>query len=240
MKALILAAGLGTRLSPITDDRPKSLVEVNGQAIIMKQIDNLLKNKIHDITIISGYLSNILEKEVKKQYPPTQYPGINIINSPDYASTNNMYSAFLGRFAMTDSPFLMMNADVFFDSSVIGSLLEFSNEDAIVTDVGMYIEESMKVVQENNRIVKISKEVTPETAYGVSIDVYKFSRTGGASFFNKCYEYIELNKEVKLWSEVALNDILSDIHFAACPLRGRWMEIDNHTDLAKAEEIFTS
>lgn len=64
MKALILAAGLGTRLAPITNDIPKSLVPVNGKPIILKQIDNLHKNGITDITIVSGYKANILEEKI--------------------------------------------------------------------------------------------------------------------------------------------------------------------------------
>ncbi|HEW9691728.1 TPA: NTP transferase domain-containing protein, partial [Streptococcus pneumoniae] len=54
MKALILAAGLGTRLAPITNEVPKSLVPVNGKPILMKQIENLYQNNITDITIIAG------------------------------------------------------------------------------------------------------------------------------------------------------------------------------------------
>ena len=54
-RALILAAGLGTRLAPITNDRPKALVPVNGQPILLKQIDNLHKNGIYNITIVAGY-----------------------------------------------------------------------------------------------------------------------------------------------------------------------------------------
>ena len=64
MKALILAAGLGTRLAPITDDRPKSLVPVNGKPILFKQIENLLKNGITDITVVSGYKGDMLKKTV--------------------------------------------------------------------------------------------------------------------------------------------------------------------------------
>ena len=55
MKALILAAGLGSRLAPITDNCPKSLVKVNGKPILMKQIENLHENGITDITVVSGY-----------------------------------------------------------------------------------------------------------------------------------------------------------------------------------------
>lgn len=233
MKALILAAGLGTRLEPITNDRPKSLVSVNGQPIILKQIDNLHKNGITDITVVSGYKANILEEKIHALYPE-----IRIIESVDYATTNNMYSAYLAREAMKDDDFLMMNADVFYDESVVTALLKFKAPNAIVTDIGTYLEESMKVVEENGRLVKISKSIEKADALGASIDVYKFSSYAGEKFFGKCAEYIEGKKELKMWSEVALNDILKDVEFRACPLVGRWLEIDNHDDLAAAEKLF--
>lgn len=233
MKALILAAGLGTRLAPITNDRPKSLVSVNGKPILLKQIENLHENGITDITIVSGYKAEILKKAVHNLYPE-----INIIESVDYATTNNMYSAYIARKAIGDNGFLMMNADVFYDASVIKVLLENKDDNAIVTDMGRYIEESMKVVEENDRLVEISKTITPEKALGSSIDVYKFSKEGGQAFFAKCAEYIEDKKELKKWSEVVLNDILPNVVFKACPLVGRWLEIDNHEDLAAAEKLF--
>ena len=233
MKALILAAGLGTRLAPITNDRPKSLVPVNGQPIILKQIDNLHKNGITDITVVSGYKANILEEKIHALYPE-----IRIIESVDYATTNNMYSAYLAHEVMENSDFLMMNADVFYDASVVTALLNFDAPNAIVTDIGNYLEESMKVVEENGRLVKISKSIEKADALGASIDVYKFSSDAGKKFFGKCAEYIETKKELKMWSEVALNDILKDVEFRACPLVGRWLEIDNHDDLAAAEKLF--
>lgn len=233
MKALILAAGFGSRLAPITDNCPKSLVPVNGKPILMKQIENLHENNVTDITVVSGYKAEILEQAVHSAYPE-----IRIINSVDYATTNNMYSAYLAREAMGGEGFLMMNADVFYDASVITELLKCPAENAIVTDIGTYLEESMKVVEKDGRLVQISKAITPEAALGASIDVYKFSAAGGAAFFAKCAEYIEQKKELKMWSEVALNDILSTVEFRACPLVGRWLEIDNHEDLAAANKLF--
>lgn len=233
MKALILAAGLGTRLAPITNDRPKALVPVNGQPIVLKQISNLYKNGITDITVVSGYKASILKEKIHAVYPET-----HIIESADYATTNNMYSAYLAHEVMENSDFLMMNADVFYDESVITALLNFRAPNAIVTDIGTYIEESMKVVEENDRLIKISKGIAKEDALGVSIDVYKLSSDAGRAFFDKCAEYIEDKKELQMWSEVALNDILKNVEFKACPLAGRWLEIDNHDDLAAAEKLF--
>ena len=149
-----------------------------------------------------------------------------------------MYSAYISHQKFENSEFLMMNADVFFDSSVIMTLLNHISENSIVTDIDHYLEESMKVVERNGRIVEISKSITENLALGSSIDVYKFSPRAGEYFFAKCAEYIEDKKNLKLWSEVALNNILREIEFKACPLNGRWYEIDNHDDLVKAEELF--
>lgn len=149
-----------------------------------------------------------------------------------------MYSAYIARKEFYNQEFLMMNADVFFDASVIHALLENKTSNAIVTDIGTYLEESMKVVEKDGHLVEISKAVSEKDMLGVSIDVYKFSKEGGKAFFDKCAEYIEEKKELKMWSEVALNDILLDVKFQACPLVGRWLEIDNHDDLAAAEQLF--
>ena len=233
MKALILAAGFGSRLAPITDNLPKSLVPVNGKPILFKQIDNLYENGVKDITIVSGY-----KAEVLKSLTLEKYPHVKIIESVDYATTNNMYSAYLGIKEMGLGDMLMMNADVFFDSSVIKALLAFDKPNAIVVDIGRYNEESMKVIEKDSHLVEISKAITKEDALGSSIDVYKFDKNGATAFFNRCKEYIEEKKELKKWSEVALNDALNDIEFKACPLVGRWFEIDNHEDLKAAEELF--
>lgn len=233
MKALILAAGLGSRLAPITDNVPKSMVPVNGKPILVKQIENLLNNSVNDITVITGYKSEVIEELVRNNYP-----FINIIKSKDYINTNNMYSAYLAKNKLYGEGFLMMNADVYYDDIVITELLKEKYVNAIVTDIGTYNEESMKVTEENGRLVSISKQIDKEDALGCSIDVYKFSPKAGKAFFDKCSEYIDEKKELKLWSEVALNAILNEVDFIACPLKGRWVEIDNHEDLAMATNLF--
>lgn len=235
MKALILAAGIGSRLAPLTDKYPKSLVEINGKAILVKQIENLYENGVKDITIISGYKADVLEKLVRKKFPE-----VKTICSVNYLTTNNMYSAYLAKNDMNGEGFLMMNADVFFDASVIRALIEFDASNAIVTDIGKYYEESMKVVECEGKLIRISKDIKEDEALGVSIDVYKFSAEGAKLFFDKCTEYIEVKKELNLWSEVALNDILLDIDFKACPIVGRWIEIDNYEDLETARKLFSN
>lgn len=236
-KALILAAGLGTRLAPITNDRPKSLVEVNGKPILLKQIENLKHIGVVDVTVVSGYKADILEKVVHDRYPE-----IKIVESVDYVNTNNMYSAYIGIKAMFPDgdikSFYMMNADVFFDASVIAALESDERRNLVAVDMGRYLEESMKVVEKGGRLVAISKQISRRNALGCSIDLYKFGADGGKAFFHHCTEYIEKRREITMWSEVALNEAFGDAAFYACPLDGRWVEIDNYEDLAAAEALF--
>lgn len=233
MKALILAAGLGTRLRPLTDDKPKSMVEVNGKPILIKQIENLKSNGVQDIIVIAGYKSNMMISILKESFPT-----VKVVVNNDYDKTNNMYSAYLAKNYLYNSPFLLMNADVFYDSEIISELLNSKYENAIVVEERLHNEESMKVRCINGRITEISKSISKNNAYGVSIDVYKLSDLGSVVLFDKMAEYIEEKKELNKWTEVALNDIMSEIIFTPCPLKGRWMEIDNHEDLRKAESIF--
>ena len=237
MKALILAAGFGSRLAPFTSDRPKALVAVNGKPILFKQIESLYENGVEDITVVSGYRADALEKAVR-----SIWRDVKILPSRDYASTNNMYSAYLGIRAMfpdlEPKPFVMMNADVFFDASVLAALLRFPSPNAVVVDFGRYLEESMKVTESGGRLRAISKEIRAAEALGCSIDVYKFGDDGAKAFYKKSCGYIEDRGERNLWSEVALNDAFADAPFLACPLCGRWVEIDDLADLSAAEALF--
>ncbi|MFV0432309.1 MAG: sugar phosphate nucleotidyltransferase [Alphaproteobacteria bacterium] len=236
MKALILAAGLGTRLRPLTDTKPKSMVEVNGKPILFKQIDNLLENKIDDITIVTGYKSEVIIDAVSDTYKI--HKNIKTIHNKDFDKTNNMYSAYLAMEDMYNSEFLLMNADVFHDASIIKELIKDEYQNSIVVEKGVYSEENMKVVFDGTRIQEISKQVTKSDAYGTSTDIYKFTKEGSNIFYDKVKDYIVNMKELNQWTEVALNEVLKTVEFTPCPLKGRWMEIDNHEDLKKAESIF--
>lgn len=233
MKALILAAGLGSRLRPITNEIPKSMVKVNDKPILFKQIDNLLENGVKDITVIAGYKSEVMIEAINNNYE-----GIEIIVNDSYDKTNNMYSAYIAMNKMSGSDFLLMNADVFYDSEVLTELLKDKYQNAIVVEKNAYNEENMKVSGKDFKLNKISKQIEMEDAYGVSIDVYKFSKTGSEAFYSVVQDYIENKKELNQWTEVALDQVLRKVDFKACPLKGKWIEIDNHDDLNQAMVIF--
>ena len=89
--AIIMAAGLGTRMRPLTNTIPKPLVKVNGRRMIETIIQRLNKNGINDITIVTGYLAD------KFNFLSNKYSGVKLINNPYYQKYNNLSSLYVAR-----------------------------------------------------------------------------------------------------------------------------------------------
>lgn len=234
MKAVILAAGLGSRLRPITNDVPKCMVPVNGIRIIDKQIDNLIKTGVKEVYVVSGYKHEVLYSHLKKHYP-----FVKIVANPRYDQTNNMYSLFLTSEYLKEQEFLLMNSDVYYDDNIIAGMLEGNDCSKIACDCTQYLEESMKITFDGDKINHISKKITEEDYYAVSIDVYRISSADSKVLFAEVEDSIIIRKDENSWTEVALDKIFDKCNFTPYMINGRWYEIDNYDDLALAEKIFT-
>ena len=235
MKAIILAAGLGTRLLPITDQVPKCMVEVNGIPIIDNQLDGLLRHGVTDVAVVSGYKADVLAAHLE-----ARYPSVRIIPNRRYAETNNMYSLFLAKdFLLGDADgFLLMNGDVYFDHGILEGLLKGADRSLVACDRRGYLEESMKITLANGRINHISKSISEQDHYAVSIDVYRISSADGVALFAEIEDTIVNRGDERSWTEVALDRVFDKCDFRPYVIDGRWVEIDNHDDLMLAESVF--
>lgn len=235
MKAVILAAGLGSRLRPITNSVPKCMVKVNNTTIIEQQINNLKENGVleRSIYIVGGYKADVL-----KEFLLQKYPMVNFINNARYDETNNMYSLYLLKEKIKGEDFLLMNGDVFFDSSIITGIMS-KNISQIACDYTCYLEESMKIqVSADGKIKHISKKINEDKYEAVSIDVYRINQFASNNLFTEIENIIIKNKDENSWTEIALDSIFSTTEFTPYNINGRWFEIDTLEDLQKAEIIF--
>ena len=241
MQLVILAAGIGSRLKPITDEKPKCLVEVANKPILGHQIDLFINNKnIEDIFIVIGYKPNLVRSFIENNYGGKQK--ITCIENKDFSTTNNMYSLFLTK-KYVKGKFLLINGDVILEPGIVKGFIPYPYEDSIAVDVGNYFEESMKVIEEDGFIVDISKSISKKDALGCSIDFYKFSHHGAKVLFSKIEDIIFKRNQLTLWSEVALKEILNQKTLKVKPfdIEGKfWFEIDDHEDLKKAEKRFST
>jgi len=173
-KAVVLAAGLGTRLRPLTNDTTKSLLRVGSKTILKHQIENLRESGVQEITMVIGH-----KAEKIKDFCKENSWDINFIYNSYYSTSNNLFSLWLARETF-DEGFVCLNSDVVFDVEILKSLLKFEADIAIAVDKKVCVEEDMKVKVKDGTIVQINKSMRPEEAYGEFIGIAKFSGKGVA------------------------------------------------------------
>ncbi len=134
MKVIILAAGQGTRLRPLTDDRPKCMVEVNGKSIIERQLDTIRNCGVRDedIAIVTGYCSDVLSNRFKDT-------AISFVRNEKFETTNMVYSLMCAEKAMeSDSDIVVSYGDIIYDETVFRKVMDAGDELSVIVDDGWY------------------------------------------------------------------------------------------------------
>lgn len=240
MKAIILAAGIGSRLRPITNSKPKCLVTSAGKNILQYQLDAYKKAGIKDLCIVVGYEGGAIVEYCKHIHDFN----ITIIENEQYENTNNMYSLYLAREFVSDSEFILNNADLTVEDDIIQQLIDDEREDLIAVDTSMFNDESMKVsVNTVTGVINdISKQIIEAKSSGCSIDFYKFSKSSGRVFIDEVTRIVEEEENLKDWTEVAMQRLFQKnmLQFYIKDISGTsWVEIDNYDDLALSDKIFS-
>lgn len=203
MKGVILAAGIGSRLRPLTDDKPKCLVKVAGKPMLEYQLDAYRMAGIQDVIIIVGYKGEQIEKYCRY----IDDLNITIINNEEYEDTNNMYSLYLAKQYLDGQDFILNNADLVIEQDIVKNMIESRVPNLVAVDVGLFNDESMKIIcDEQGYIRDISKQIAQKQANGCSIDFYKISKEISYTLFQEITETIEGGNR-KDWTEVALQRI---------------------------------
>lgn len=239
MIGVILAAGIGSRLRPMTNHKPKCLVETAGKTLLQYQLDAYKAAGIKDLCIVVGY-----EKEsIYKYCRHIKDFNIEIIENNDYELTNNMYSFYLAREYVKGKPFILNNADLCIEESIVKKLVDDVREDLIAVDTSTYNNESMKVSTGLNNVINgISKDILRLEALGCSIDYYKFGADACETFIAEVEEIVERQGNLKDWTEVALNRLFQQekLAFEAFDVAGsNWVEVDDYEDLALSDLKFS-
>ncbi|MDY6820036.1 MAG: phosphocholine cytidylyltransferase family protein [Deferribacterota bacterium] len=239
-KAILLSAGQGKRLSPLTKDRPKCLIKINNITIIEHQINALNKSGIKDIIIVTGFKSVTVENYVNSIYGNLDL-NIKFCYNPFYQVSDNLATCWITREEF-NSDFLIINGDDIFESSLIEKLLS-TNLSYITVAVNIknkYDEDDMKVISDtkNNKLIEVGKHIDHNRANGEAIGIHLF-RGKGTKLFKETVEKLMRDPSgLKKWylsaiDMLAKKDIVSIYNVSDY----KWCEIDFPTDLNKAEEL---
>jgi choline kinase len=233
MKIIILAAGKGERLFPLTKNTPKPLIDLgNGETLLERQLQYLSKsNVIDEVIIVIGYLHEQIESKLKSYKTELK---IKTVYNPFYEISNNLITLWLSKYEMNED-FLIANGDNIIASNVIRDLVNKTNEGIYVTICyrDKYSEEDMKVnLDPNKKILRVSKEIKNGDAE--SVGLVKVSGEKFRKIYQDVLEELARNKDYlnKFWLEtfnilankgVEINSFEID--------KDKWREVDFHFDL---------
>lgn len=189
MIAVIPAAGMATRLRPLTSHTPKCLLEVGGKALLGHALEALRANGITEIVIITGYLA-----EQIKQYVQSHYPDLDVtfLHNDRYASTNNIYSLYLSKPLAAGREMLLLDSDIIFDPEVITRLLHAPESEVLALERHPLGDEEIKVLTDSRGLVcAISKTVNPSEAIGESTGLEKMGASYTEALFDELEQMIE-------------------------------------------------
>ena len=190
MKALILAAGTGSRLKDKTADRPKALVEVNGKPILYYQLKALKKNGIKDAIIVTGYKAEKVSEYLNssKEFGDMS---IKLINNAEYETTNSSYSFWLARNEIKNDSYIHMNCDVICHPELLRQVKESEYDNVIGINRKIKLDDTMeKVKMDRDKITDMELSDLPG-AVGRAVGIAKFSPANIKWMLNWIKEKIE-------------------------------------------------
>jgi choline kinase len=233
MKAVILAAGKGTRIRSVHGEHPKCLIEVDNTTILEHQLDALSMIGINDVAIVVGYEKEQIIAHVNARQLFTQK--IHFIENPAFAITNNIYSLWLALDWLRGDSFIVLNADVIFDPEILDLAVRPHAPISMIVDP-LWRDETMKVVILDDHIIRMSKTISRKEFCGTYIGITVFARAMQDRFFHKMEEVIAGGRVNEFFNFVVQELANEGVPVGYTSTDGLpWAEIDDPVDLTFAQ-----
>lgn len=238
MKLFILAAGVGSRLFPLTKNTPKSLLDLgDGTTLLERQIENAIHSEdINEVVIITGYKTEQIEAKIKDLQKQIK---ITIIYNPFYDVSNNLISLWCAHHLM-DEDFIITNGDNIYKDTVYEAIISHAKQKDNTIQVTLdykdhYDDDDMKITfDENGHISRIHKDIPTEAAKAESVGLVVIKGEKSRKIF--LYQLLSLVKDKeyinKFWLEIFNALIQNHITINHVEIdENDWREMDFHPDM---------
>lgn len=231
MKVLILAAGVGTRISRYLGDHPKSCVDVGGKPLIRRTMELFYRNNITDITIVVGYQEKYIH-EALKGFDYKTY------KNPFYKVTNSIASMWFAKNDLLDDDLIILNADLFIEDSMLQDLINTDLSPVFLSDSTRIEDADYRFYWEGNKLIKFGKELKNEDTTGEYVGIAKIQKKD-LKIMKAQLEYLIDKGEYNMWwedvfyslVETGKNVYIKDIKGAF------WAEVDFIEDYERIKEF---
>ncbi|WDP85102.1 MAG: phosphocholine cytidylyltransferase family protein [Desulfobacter sp.] len=236
--ALLLAAGTGSRLLPLTQKAPKCLTMVNETCILDRLIASLNHHGFKRLVVVTGHLEDCIRNFLEDRAGNLV---IEYVFSPRYKTTNNIYSLWMARNFISE-PFLLIESDLVFDPSLLTEMLY--PDRIAVAGIKPWLNGSTVTINQSHRVDAFHRDTSrsPTRTKYKTVNIYSFSLSSWYQVVDLLNEYIHAGR-VNDYYEVIFREMVAQkrLSLKAVSFDGKpWYEIDTLEDLASAEQLFPS
>lgn len=237
-KAIVLSAGQGKRLLPLTERRPKCLLPLNGRTLIEWQIASLAANGVHDVTVVTGFHGEAVEAALRAR--PEDGVRVRFVFNPFFEVADNVGSCYMARQHMLGGDFVLINGDTLFHPQLFAQAQAQARGPISVTvdRKDGYDADDMKVHHDGERLLAIGKTLPQELSDAESIGMLFFNAEGGTLFASALETALRRPEGLKSWYLSVIDTLAKDGHVRIAPIQGQeWCEVDYPKDLPAAERL---
>ena len=216
---------MASRLRPLTLTTPKSLLKVGERSLLQRSMDALIANGVTEFCIVTGYLHEMIEDFVRKQYADSIQ--VTFIYNKVYETTNNIYSLWLARPFAEGQEVLLLDSDLLYDPQIVTRVLATDAPNVLTLIRHELGEEEMKVVTDAQGSIKeISKTCNPAEAAGESLGIEKM----GKDYTKALYRELE-----PMMNEEHLENVFYERAFERLIPQGHTYQVLDVTELFSCE-----
>lgn len=235
---MILCAGQGRRLLPLTRFSPKCLLNIAGRPVLEWQLRALAANGVSDVTVVTGFGAEAVESALRRMGPVGA--GVRTLFNPFFGVADNIGSCFVARDLLRAPAALLLNGDTVFEPAVLRRALR-SPEAPITVTIDCkpaYDADDMKVSVEGARLRAIGKTLRPDETDGESIGLLLFRNHGGAAFADGVEACLRRPDGLRRWYLSVIDALAPSGDVRVASIEGlSWGEIDYPADIDRAERV---
>ena len=238
MIGVILAAGMAKRLRPLTDTKPKCLLEVGNRTLLQRTVDAILATGVSEIVVVTGYRGEMIRDFLTSYLSPLNTK-ITFLHNADYEHNNNIYSLWMAGQVVRGKEFLLMDSDILCDPQAVMAVAS-QKESALALNRHELGEEEMKIVVDaDNRITEISKTCKVEDAVGESVGIEKMTAAYSEALYREIDQMIEQEGLINIFYERAFERLIPQGHtFKVIDTTAYFSyELDTPEDFQRASEL---